>query len=101
MIFCIVPNTWSTWSTWSLSTACPATRTRTRMCTVNTTVDASLPTCNGTCVLGSMNQSVEDVETARCNGGGTLATNTGILINIMVLWLPSIFADTLKKCSYV
>ena len=93
MIFCIVPNIWSTWSTWSQPTTtgpCSATRTRTRVCTIDPSVDTSLPTCNGTCVLDGMDQSVEEVDTPRCSAGGTLATNTGMLINIMVLWLLSI-----------
>ena len=84
---------WSTWSNWSQPTTtgpCPATRTRTRVCTIDPGVDTSLPTCDGTCVLDGMDQSVEEVDTPRCGAGGTLATNTGMLINIMVLRLPSI-----------
>ena len=81
MIFCIVPNIWSTWSTWSQPTTtgpCPATRTRTRVCAVDPGVDASQPTCDGTCILDSMDQSVEEVDTARCDICTTLETTSVI-----------------------
>ena len=78
MTFCIVPNIWSTWSTWSQPTTngpCPATRTRTRVCTVDPSVNASLPTCDGTCVLDVMDQpDVQLVDTARCSINTTLVT---------------------------
>ena len=73
---------WSTWSTWSQPTTtglCPATRTRTRVCTVDRSVDTSLPTCDGTCVLDSMDQSVEEVDTARCNICTTTLVTTPII----------------------
>ena len=79
----VVPNIWSTWSTWSQPTTtgpCPATRTRTRICTVDPSVDTSLPTCNETCALGSMDQpDVQEVDTVRCNVSGTLTISTGML----------------------
>ena len=47
---------------------------------MDTSVDPSLPTCDGTCVLDTMYQSdVQPVDTARCDINGTLATSTGML----------------------
>ena len=57
-----------------------ATRTRTRICTVDPSVNASLPTtCDGTCILDSMHQLDESVDTARCNVNGTLVTGNGMV----------------------
>ena len=41
-------------------------------------VDASQPTCDGTCILDSMDQSVEEVDTARCDICTTLETTSVI-----------------------
>ena len=71
---------WSTWSAWSQPTTtgpCLATRTRTRICMTDPSVNNNLPTCNGTCVLDTMDQpDVQPVGTARCDINGN---STGML----------------------
>ena len=43
-------------------------------------VDTSLPTCDGTCVLDSVDQpDVQPVDTTKCNVNGTLTTGTCML----------------------
>ena len=46
---------------------------------MDTSVDTSLPTCDGICVLDGISQDMEEVDTARCDATGTLATTTGTL----------------------
>ena len=74
---------WSTWSQPTTTGLCPATRTRTRSCVADpsVTVNASQPSCEGTCTLNSMDQpDVQRVDTPRCdNDISTVPVTTPII----------------------
>ena len=49
------------------------------------TVNASQPSCEGTCTLNSMDQpDTQNVDTQRCAVNGTLASSTGMFCNCTV-----------------